>query len=110
MNNFTLLPPKIKIRKCPSYFSGFSITLEWHLCKYYRNLCKFVTFYSVTDIFIDFIILFIQCTSTLEIVQGTCFVIDIDSMKCNPSYTAKMKKTKPCIIVQNGNTLGNTLT
>ena len=32
MNNLTLLPLKVKIRKCPSYFSGFFITLEWHLC------------------------------------------------------------------------------
>ena len=32
MNSFTLLPSKVKIRKCHSYFSGFFITLEWHLC------------------------------------------------------------------------------
>ena len=31
MISFTLLPSKVKIRKCPSYFSGFVITLEWHL-------------------------------------------------------------------------------
>ena len=33
MNSFTLLVSKVKIRKCPSYFSGFFITLEWHLCR-----------------------------------------------------------------------------
>ena len=32
MNSFTLLPSQCKIRKCPSYFSGLFITLEWHLC------------------------------------------------------------------------------
>ena len=32
MDNFTLLPPKVKIRKIPSYFSGFLISPEWHLC------------------------------------------------------------------------------
>ena len=31
MNSFTLLSSKVKFRKCPSYFSGFFITLEWHL-------------------------------------------------------------------------------
>ena len=31
MNSFSLLPSKVKIRKCSSYFSGFFITLEWHL-------------------------------------------------------------------------------
>ena len=36
MNKSTLLPSKVKIRKCPSYFSGFFITLEWHLCVWYR--------------------------------------------------------------------------
>ena len=33
MNSFTLLPKKVKIRKCPSYLSGFFITLEWYLWK-----------------------------------------------------------------------------
>ena len=32
MNTFILLPSKVKIRKCPSYFPGFFIILEWHLC------------------------------------------------------------------------------
>ena len=32
MNSLTLLPSKVKIWKCPSYFSRFFITLEWHLC------------------------------------------------------------------------------
>ena len=34
MNSFTLLPSKLKIRKCLSYFSGFFITIEWHLWVY----------------------------------------------------------------------------
>ena len=31
MNSFIILPLKLKIRKCPSYFSGFFISPEWHL-------------------------------------------------------------------------------
>ena len=33
MDSFTLLPSKVKIWKCPSYFSGFFMTVEWHLWK-----------------------------------------------------------------------------
>ena len=32
MNSFSLLASKVKIRKCPSYFSGFFTSPEWHLC------------------------------------------------------------------------------
>ena len=32
MNNITLFPAKVKIRKFPPYFSGFFISLEWHFC------------------------------------------------------------------------------
>ena len=39
MNSFTLFPLKVKIRKCPSYFSGFFITLEWHLCGIHCLYC-----------------------------------------------------------------------
>ena len=31
MNSFILLPSEVNIRKS-SYFSGFFIILEWHLC------------------------------------------------------------------------------
>ena len=34
MHSFTLLPSKVEIQKRPSLFSGFFITLGWHLCFY----------------------------------------------------------------------------
>ena len=32
MNSFTLILENMKIRNCPSYFSGFFISSEWHPC------------------------------------------------------------------------------
>ena len=56
MNRFTLLPlknDKMKIWKCPSYFSGFLISPEWHLCKGKRyfdiSRKKFKTFLSLPN-------------------------------------------------------------
>ena len=37
MNSITILPLKVKIRKCHSYFSGFFIILEWHLCLVHKQ-------------------------------------------------------------------------
>ena len=51
MNNFTLLPPNVKIRKCPSYFSGFFITLEWHLwLSELPMTCIFVMYLSLSHL------------------------------------------------------------
>ena len=46
MDNFTLLPPKVKIWKIPSHFNGFFISPEWHLCSLIIDHCSIMWSHS----------------------------------------------------------------
>ena len=38
MNSITILPSKVKIRKCPSYLSGFFISLDFQSVSMYMYI------------------------------------------------------------------------
>ena len=47
MNSFTLILENMEIRKCPSYFSGFFISSEWHPW-HFKNLVS-IALKSIKD-------------------------------------------------------------